>query len=117
MIKTEYLALCIYVIAITAGVIVIKKFLETLIYKNLQGFLAQLFNIQLILGISLYIFGFITWLFVLSRLNLNVAYPVAITLSFITVILASSLFLNETITLNIVAGTVLCTIGVVIILR
>jgi drug/metabolite transporter (DMT)-like permease len=117
VIKSEYFALFIYVIASTAGVVVIKKFLDTIVYENMQGFFVQLFNTQLIFGVALYIFGFLTWLFVLSRLDLSIAYPVAITLSFIAVILTSAFVLKENVTLNIVAGMVLCIIGVLIILR
>jgi drug/metabolite transporter (DMT)-like permease len=117
LVKSEHLALLIYVIASTAGVLIIKKFFSTIDYKNDPEFIFHLFNVQLIFGILLYIIGFLTWLYVLSKMDLNIAYPVAITLSFITVLLASTLLLKENFTLNIGIGMVFCLIGVIIILR
>ncbi len=117
MLRAEHIALILYVLASTSGVVLIKKFFEASHYENFQGFLAQLFNSQLIFGILLYVTGFLIWLYVLSRMNLNTAYPVAITLSFIAVILASALVLKEPLTVNIISGTLLCLIGVILILR
>jgi drug/metabolite transporter (DMT)-like permease len=117
LIKTEHLALFFYVLASTGGVIIIKKFFDTVHYDTIPDFLSGLLNIQLIFGVFLYLVGFLTWLYVLSRMDLNTAYPVAITLSFIAVILASALMLKEPLSVNIGIGTVLCLAGVVIILR
>lgn len=117
MIKSEYIALLFYVLASTTGVVIIKKFFDTIEFKTLQDFFIQLFNIQLIVGVLLYIIGFLTWLYVLSRMDLNTAYPVAVTLSLIAIILTSSLILKEHITFNVGIGTILCLIGVFVILR
>ncbi len=87
-------------------------------YSNRKGVdFSTLFNVQLIIGVTLYIIGFLTWLYILSRMDLNTAYPVAVTLSFIAVILASALLLKEPLTVNIGIGTVFCLIGVFMILR
>jgi small multidrug resistance pump len=117
MVKSEYIALLIYVIASTAGVVIIKNFFASLDYKTFQEFFLHLFTTQLILGAGIYIFGFLTWLYVLSKMDLNIAYPVAITLSFISVLLASTFVLKEHFTVNIGIGMAFCIIGVVIILR
>ena len=84
-----------------AGVVIIKKFFESAHYEDFHGFLGQLFNLQLIAGVFLYMAGFLTWLYVLSRMDLNTAYPVAITLSFVAVLLASTFILKEHLTINI----------------
>jgi small multidrug resistance pump len=115
--KTEHLALIFYVLASTCGVVIIKKFFDSVHHENISGFLAGLFNVQLVFGVALYLAGFLTWLYVLSTMDLNTAYPVAITLSFIAVILASALVLKEPFTVNIGIGTILCLVGVLIILR
>jgi len=117
MAKTEQIALLLYVLASTAGVVIIKKFFASAHFEDFHGFISQLFNLQLIVGIFLYIAGFLTWLYVLSRMDLNIAYPVAITLSFVAVLLASILILKEPFSVNIGIGTVVCLIGVFIILR
>jgi small multidrug resistance pump len=116
-VKTEHLALIFYVLASTCGVVIIKKFFDSVHHETIPDFLASLFNVQLIIGIALYLTGFLTWLYVLSRMDLNTAYPVAITLSFIAVILVSALVLEEPLTVNLGIGTILCLIGVFIILR
>lgn len=117
MVKTEHIALLFYVLASTAGVIIIKNFFNSANLKDYQEFVLQLVNIQLICGVFLYLAGFITWLYVLSKMDLNTAYPVAITLSFIAVILTSSLILKENFSINIGIGTLLCLAGVFIILK
>jgi small multidrug resistance pump len=117
MVKLEQVALLFYVIASTAGVLIIKKFLNTVHYQNICDFLYALFNPSLVAGVLLYVVGFITWLYVLSKMNLNIAYPIAITLSFLAIILASAFFLKEEITLNIGLGTVFCLLGVILILK
>jgi small multidrug resistance pump len=116
-VKTEYIALVFYVLASTCGVVIIKKFFDTVPHETVTDFLSNLLNMQLIIGVTLYIMGFLTWLYVLSKMDLNTAYPVAITLSFIAVILASALVLEEPLTVNIGIGTILCLLGVFIILR
>ncbi len=55
--------------------------------------------------------GFLCWLLCLTRLNLSYAYPIACTSVFL-VTLFSVLFLNETITLRIWAGTALIVAGI-----
>lgn len=117
MFKLEQIALIIYVCASTAGVLIIKNFLNTIKYSSVYEFVYQLINFNLLIGVSLYIAGFLTWLYVLSKMNLNTAYPVAITLSFLAIIVLSALVLHEKITANIAIGTVLCLIGIIIILR
>lgn len=117
MVKIEQIALLFYVIASTAGVLIIKKFLNTVHYESAFDFLYALFNPSLVAGVTLYVVGFITWLYVLSKMNLNIAYPIAITLSILAILLTSTLVLKEEITLNIGLGTVLCLLGVVLILK
>lgn len=117
MIKLEQVSLIIYVCASTAGVLIIKNFLNTISYRNIPDFLIQLINANLIFGVFLYIVGFLTWLYVLSKMSLNTAYPIAVTLSFLAIIALSALILKEKLTMNIVIGSLLCLIGIVIILR
>ena len=117
MVKTEHLALVFYVLASTCGVVIIKKFFDSVHPETISDFLSSLFNVQLVIGVALYMTGFLTWLYILSRMDLNTAYPIAITLSFIAVILASALVLKEPLTINIGIGVLVCLIGVFIILR
>ena len=117
MVKFEQIALIIYVSASTAGMLIIKNFLNTIHYKNTYGFIYELFNLNLIFGIFLYIAGFITWLYVLSKMSLNTAYPIAVTLSFLAILVFSTLLLKEKFTLNIGIGLLLCVVGIIFILK
>jgi len=94
-----------------------KNFLNTIHYKNTYGFIYELFNLNLIFGIFLYIAGFITWLYVLSKMSLNTAYPIAVTLSFLAILVFSTLLLKEKFTLNIGIGSLLCVVGIIFILK
>jgi drug/metabolite transporter (DMT)-like permease len=105
------------VLASTSGVIIVKNFFNSVHYETIPGFISTLFNVQLIIGVALYITGFLTWLYILSRMDLNTAYPIAITLSLVTIIMASILILKEPMTVKIGIGTILCLIGVFVILR
>ncbi|UCG70930.1 MAG: EamA family transporter [Thermoplasmata archaeon] len=64
------------------------------------------------LGIISFILALICYLYVLSKLNLSVAYPMMTSLGFIIVILASWAFLKESITTIQVVGFVFIILGV-----
>jgi drug/metabolite transporter (DMT)-like permease len=117
MAKFEYIALMIYVAASTAGVVMIKKFFNGIHYADIYGFIYQLFNLNLVIGVLLYVTGFITWLYVLSKMSLNTAYPIAITLSFLAIMISSTLLLKEKFTLNVGIGSLLCVVGIIYILK
>jgi drug/metabolite transporter (DMT)-like permease len=74
-------------------------------------------NVQIIIGVILYVVGFLSWLYILSKVNLSVAYPTMTTLSFITILLLSIILLKEKLTLEIIIGSILCLIGIYIILK
>jgi drug/metabolite transporter (DMT)-like permease len=110
-------ALMIYIIASSAGVLIIKNFLNYSYHTNFIEFLSCLFNITLFSGVLLYILGFVSWLYVLSRVDLNIAYPIATMLSFIAILTISILFLKERATWNIFIGMILCILGIYVILK
>ncbi len=57
--------------------------------------------------------AFLCWLAALTKFELNYAYPF-MSLSFILVLLLSGVFLNESISMNKIAGVVLILIGIAI---
>ena len=115
--KIDQIALAIYVLASSAGVLMIKSFFNMSSYNGIMGFISMMINIRLIGGVVLYIIGFLAWLYVLSKTNLSVIYPMAITLSFLAILILSVLILKEDVTENILIGTGLCLIGILVILR
>ena len=72
------------------------------------------FNYFIILGYSIYIICFITWMQILKSTRLAIALATA-SLVYVSVAFASHFFLGETITLSIIAGTICISTGVFII--
>lgn len=69
---------------------------------------------RLLGGLALYGLSTVTWLFVLSRLPLSLAYPF-VGLSFVTVAVLSAALLGERIVPLQAAGTALIAVGVVLV--
>lgn len=67
---------------------------------------------QVIVGILCYIGTFGTWLSVLSRLELSVAYPIFVSAAFTVVTLGAMLFFHENITPLRIIGMVVVFIGI-----
>jgi drug/metabolite transporter (DMT)-like permease len=116
MVKLEHVALLIYIVGSTSGVILLKFFFNSIQYENLSDLLSKTLNVFFITGAALYIFSFLTWLYVLSKMNLNIAYPVSVTLSFLSIILVSTFFLREKFSWNIAIGALLCLFGIYVII-
>jgi len=116
MVKIEHIALLVYVAGSTAGVVLLKYFFNTVPFDGIHDLLSKSLNFYLIVGVGLYIFSFLTWLYVLSKMNLNVAYPVAVTLSFLSIIMVSTLLLREKFSLSLAIGALLCLLGIYIII-
>jgi multidrug transporter EmrE-like cation transporter len=72
---------------------------------------------QLAAGVALYAASFAVWLAVLARLELSVAYPVAIGLTLAGISLASVVVLRESIGLLHLAGIALIFGGIVLVTR
>lgn len=75
------------------------------VIKTPQTFISVLF-----LFISPLIYGF-----ALSRVNLSTAYPVLVGFSTLCLIFFSNVYLKETITLNVIIGSIFILIGITII--
>lgn len=69
-----------------------------------------------LLGLSFYVLGALTWIIVLSRLNLSYAYPF-LALNFVLITLVSWLVLGEAIPITRWFGIVCICVGVVLVAR
>ena len=78
------------------------------------GGLAQ--SPMILLGLALYGIGALLWLFVLGRAPLSLAYPF-VGIGFILTMLAGAFWLNESISVARVAGTLLIAVGCVLVAR
>ncbi len=74
--------------------------------------LGTITNPALIAGVVCFAIGLAAYCFVLTKLNLSVAYPVMTSVGYVIVIIASWLFLKETITAIQIAGFSLIIAGV-----
>ena len=74
-------------------------------------------NPTLFLGILSFALALAGYCYVLSKLNLSIAYPLMTSLGFLIVILASWLFLGETITKIQIVGFICITAGVWMVAR
>jgi len=77
----------------------------------------SLTNHTLFLGILSFALALVAYCYVLSKLNLSIAYPLMTSLGFLIVILASWLFLNETITKIQIVGFICIIAGVWMVAR
>lgn len=69
-------------------------------------------NPAIISGIFLFILALGAYAYILSKLNLSIAYPIMTSLGYMIVILISWLFLHETITFIQTVGFILIILGV-----
>ncbi|MBI9102478.1 MAG: EamA family transporter [Spirochaetales bacterium] len=100
--KGAILLLCTVSFTVT-GQILMKKGININPNLNIKSFFT---SPHLLLGGLCYVSGFVIWLNVLKVLPLSIAYPSS-SISFILIILASSIFLGEAISLFKIIG-VLC---------
>lgn len=70
----------------------------------------MLFNIPVLLGIAIYGASVLIWLWVLSRVDLSLAYPF-VGLSFVFTLLFGYFLLDETVNLSRLLGTALIILG------
>jgi drug/metabolite transporter (DMT)-like permease len=73
-------------------------------------------NPYVVIGLGIYFLGTLFWLTALSRVNLSFAYPFA-SLSYVLMLIAGWLLLNETITPLRLVGTAVIIAGVLLIAR
>lgn len=83
---------------------------------GLNSILGLLFSLPIMLGIAIYGISVLVWLWVLSRVDLSVAYPF-VGLSFIFTLIFGFWLLDESLNLAKVAGTLLIAVGCIFVAR
>lgn len=110
------------VLASAVGQLVLKKGMGsmgvlTLDAGHLGGILARIMtNPYVLLGLAIYACGTLFWLVALSRVDLSYAYPF-VSFSYVVMLVASWLLLNEQISLLRIAGSAVVILGVLLISR
>ena len=103
-----------YAIFSGSGLIILKIVVSERPIK-FENFFQIFFNLRFFTGLLLYGCGFTTWIFILSRFRLNVAYPVAVSLFFVVTGLGSHFILKETFSFQHIVGIILCFLGIILI--
>ena len=110
---TFVLSISVYVVLNACGQLLIK--MGTLEMKKVESF-QDLLNFKLLSGIGLFGLSFLTWIYIISRNNLSYAFPFAVGLGYIGVLLLSMFVLKETATFWQFVGMALIWIGIVLML-
>ena len=120
--KTAIIYILISVLASTVGQLLLKKGMNsmgsvTLSVNQLPAVLWQMeTNLNVFIGLAIYLGGTVFWLAALSRVDLSYAYPFA-SLSYVIMLAASWFMFDEKITLSRILGTIVIGVGVLLIYR
>ena len=94
-----------------------RKFGEVTIDSNILMTVIKMFLLpNVLLGLLFYAISTVFWLIALSKIELNVAYPM-LSIGYILLMILSYFLLNETITVYKVIGTLLVVVGITLISR
>jgi len=103
-----------YALCSGSGLIILKTAMNKQAFNSLN--LIQTFlQVRFIIGLFFYACGFLLWLLILSKLKLNLAFPIATSLFFIVSGLGSYFILKESFTIMQVVGIFLCLAGILLI--
>ncbi len=70
------------------------------------------FQPQLLAGIFSFVMAFISYSYILTKLNLNIAYPIMVSMGLVIVVTVSYFWLHESITIIQILGCILIIAGV-----
>jgi len=117
------LLVLLYLLLSTAGLILIKTWLtqfplEAHRLDEYRRLIVEAYrHPQLIVGLFLYILSFLSWLVLLSKKELTIVFPLLTGLSYVTIIIASVIFLREEIGLFKIVGIALIAAGILFLIR
>lgn len=105
------------------GNLIIKNAARAMGGLNLGGsHLAQsLFHLftnpGIVVGLGLYLVGFVLWAKVLSMVDISSAYPIFISLAFVIVVVGSRVFFGESLNLVKLLGIAIIALGIIVVSR
>ncbi len=120
--KTAVIYILISILTSVAGQLLLKKGMNAIgsVTLNLNQLIPTLWqmitNLDVFIGLVIYLFGIVFWLAALSRVDLSYAYPLA-SLSYVVMLIAAWLMFGEKMTLSRIMGTIVICIGVLLIYR
>lgn len=85
-------------------------------FPEILSVLWQIFqNIWILIGMVLFGISFLTWLFILSKLQLNIAYPIIISIEAVLVTIVSWFLFHEYLSMPQILGIIFVIIGILLI--
>jgi len=113
-----------YLFCSISGLILIKKGLMNTNISGIFGLIKSLFNIefltkhwQFILGAVFYVLSFLTWMFLLSKKDLSLIYPITVSIVYVAIMISSVVFFHEQFTLYKIIGVVLIGLGLLFLVK
>ncbi|MDZ8106956.1 MAG: EamA family transporter [Nostoc sp. DedQUE12a] len=107
---TSYIILFVSVLFSISGQLLMKHTMS----NSHQGLLNWEFLQQLALSVTVYCLAIVTWIFALRTVKLSIAYPVT-SLNYVGILLGSSYFFNEVITVTRILGVLTIFAGVLLV--
>ena len=108
----NFLLLIVQALVSAAGVLVLRANLDGFEFRNSNNSFRDYY--PLVIGIFLYGASLLLWLVILSKINVSVAYPLAIGLTLMFTIWGANIYLKETLTLQSAVGIALIALGVAV---
>ncbi|RCJ22117.1 small multidrug resistance protein [Nostoc sp. ATCC 43529] len=107
---TSYIILLVSVLFSISGQLLMKHTMS----NSHQGLLNWEFLQHLALSVTVYCLAIVTWILALRTVKLSIAYPVT-SLNYVGILLGSSYFFNEVITLTRILGVLTIFAGVLLV--
>ncbi len=118
------LYIILYLFFSISGLILMKK---GLIGVNLGGIMELIKSLlnwkfltshwQFILGAVCYVLSFLTWMFLLSKKELSLIYPLTVSIVYVAIMISSVLLFHEQFTLAKMIGVVLIGLGILFLIK
>ena len=108
-----YLLFFLYIILSSSGLVLFK--LGTANTNILFSILGINISLKMIIGGMFYIFSFVLWLYIVSKMNLTIAMPISVALVNTLVVVESCLILKEKISLVQGIGILIIITGVILV--
>jgi len=114
----------LYLILTISGLVLMKSGLAqtqlgglTELIRNLINFKFLLSHWKFVLGMICYAASFLTWMFLLSKKELSLIYPLTVSIVYVAIMISSVVFFKEQFTLYKIIGVVLIGLGILFLIK
>lgn len=109
----SYIAFVIYLLMSASGLILLKSGSGNFALNVSSNLLNLSISTKMLVGLALYVFSFLLFIFIIPKFNLSYIYPMSAGLLYIIILVASIFFLNEKVTTINLLGSALILSGIV----